>query len=273
MDASLTIALRVYPGINKVPAFYSEDKLKLFGLSLRSLASGLEGVDYRVVVILDNCPREYEELVAATLPQGSYELLPKPGIGNYGTYELQIDLLSESESEFVFFGEDDYLYRPGAFAQALAFMRSSEAPDFLSLYDHLDYYRLPLHDHPVELTEYGGQHWRSADSTTLSFLTTPEVVRETREVLLSFTRGCHDAAMWMALTKRHLFNPVRAVALYRQAHRYGRWIYRAWQYNFGQVLFGRKRRLYAPVPALATHLDEPLLAPGVDWNEVAARFE
>jgi hypothetical protein len=33
-----------------------------------------------------------------------------------------------------------------------------------------------------------------------------------------------------------------------------------------QILFGRKRQLWIPVPGIATHLDSKALSPNVDWR-------
>jgi len=271
--AELTVALRVYPGISKEPAFHPDDKLKLFGLSIRSLVPALEDVSTRVVFLLDRCPPEYRDLIEPLFQHIPHTFVEFDGAGNHRTFSEQIDILSAAETEYVCFAEDDYLYRAGSFRKALDFMRSDGYVDFVTLYDHSDYYQLLLHDHPVKVRQREGQHWREASSTTLSFITRPETVRSTRRVLESFCRGNHDAAMWMAITKTHVYHPFRAMRLYRAEHRFGRWIFRAWQYSSRYLLFGQRRSLFVPVPALATHLESSLLSPGVDWDGVAAHYE
>ena len=58
----LAIAYRIYPCISKMPPVYSDDKYKLAELCLKSFSKALEGIDYRMWVILDNCPPDYYEL-------------------------------------------------------------------------------------------------------------------------------------------------------------------------------------------------------------------
>ena len=46
---------------------------------------------------------------------------------------------------------------------------------------------------------------------------------------------------------------------------FAKMIAKAWLYGWPQILFGKRVKLWAPVPALATHLDVRALSPAVDW--------
>jgi hypothetical protein len=42
-------------------------------------------------------------------------------------------------------------------------------------------------------------------------------------------------------------------------------IAKAWLYGWPQILFGKRMKLWVPVPGLATHLDSKALSPSIDW--------
>jgi len=41
---------------------------------------------------------------------------------------------------------------------------------------------------------------------------------------------------------------------------------KAWIYNWDQILFGRRRKLWVPIPGIATHMDANALSPTIDWK-------
>ena len=43
-------------------------------------------------------------------------------------------------------------------------------------------------------------------------------------------------------------------------------VLRAWLFGWVQILFGKRYRLWNPVPGIATHLDASALAPTIDWE-------
>lgn len=114
MQYDLAIAYRVYPGISKSPAFYSTDKLALAELGLRSLRLALGDLRTRLYAILDGCPPEYEALVLRYFPAEHTEIVHRQRAGNAATFIEQLDyLLEQPHAKFVYFAEDDYLYRQG----------------------------------------------------------------------------------------------------------------------------------------------------------------
>jgi hypothetical protein len=71
--------------------------------------------------------------------------------------------------------------------------------------------------------------------------------------------------MWLSLTKRRVFDPVAPFRYLLQGLFYWNILVKAWLYGWRQILFGRRRRLWVPVPGIATHLDATGLGPNVDW--------
>ena len=61
MPYDLVIAYRIYPTVSKVPPAYPTDKYKLSELCLKSFREATAGLRVKMHVILDNCPKEYEE--------------------------------------------------------------------------------------------------------------------------------------------------------------------------------------------------------------------
>ncbi len=146
MQYDLAIAYRVYPGISKSPAFYSTDKFALAELGLRSLRLALGDLRTHMYAILDGCPPEYETLVRRYFAPEHTEIVHRRRVGNAATFIEQLDyLLEQQHAEFVYFAEDDYLYRPGTLPCLLAFAEEHRDAHFLAPYDYPDYYQMPLH--------------------------------------------------------------------------------------------------------------------------------
>ncbi|HEV2146516.1 MAG TPA: hypothetical protein VGR37_03785 [Longimicrobiaceae bacterium] len=265
--ADVAIAYRIYPRVSRATPVFSEDKLRLAELCLRSFRRSLGSLRVKVWAILDGCPPEYEALFRATFAPEELEIVSLPGVGNAATFERQIEiLLGQTESDLVYFCEDDYFYRDGEFAEMIAFLREHPDADFVSPYDHRDYYRLDIHDEPARIRAFGGRHWRTAASTCLTFLTTRRVLRETKEVFRSYCRGNSDAGLWFSLSKHSVRNPLR-VLRYLVSDRLNTTIaYHAWRHCAGQLALGRRRSLWIPIPSIATHMDVIHLAPAVDWS-------
>ncbi len=264
----LAIAYRTYPKVAK-PALglpFSDDKLRLSEVCLRSFKESLGGLRVKIWAVLDGCPAEYQDLFKKYFAADDLVLVPTGSVGNRATFGRQIDiLLAQQESDLVYFAEDDYFYLPGQFPRMVEFLRSHNDVDFVTAYDHRDCYTLDLHRFPKILRVSGNHHWRTAASTCLTFLARKEALRRCEPVFRSYGRRNDDCSLWLSLTKHSLFNPARFL---RYAHRqplFARTIAKAWFYGWKQILFGRRRRLWVPVPGMATHLDSQALSPGIDW--------
>lgn len=264
----ISIVYRIYPKISKIPAVFPDDKLKMSEVCLSSFKRALEGLSYKLWVLLDNCPEEYFDLFKKYFGN-SAELISMPAVGNPGTFGKQMDiLLNQNDSEYVYFAEDDYFYLDNAFHEMLAFMKSEFKPDFLTPYYHLDYDTMDIHRWNKSEINFKERDWRTESTTCMTFLTTKEVLRQTEKVFRTYTRKNYDASLWLTLTKKRIFNPVIYPNYLFKEFSTFKILGKAWLYSAVDLLFGSKYRLYAPVQSLGTHLDNKFLAPGIDWYKL-----
>jgi len=94
---------------------------------------------------------------------------------------------------------------------------------------------------------------------------------ETADVFKSYARRNSDLGLWMALTKYRVLNPWSFVHSLADGLFVSASYALAWRHTWRQILFGKRRLLVAPTPALATHMETSVLAPGVDWEKIWAR--
>jgi len=264
----LAVAYRIYPKVAKAAAGlpFSEDKYCFADACLRSFRQSLGNLRAKMWVLLDGCPPEYGALFRQYFDATDLELISLAGVGNLQTFSKQIEiLLEQQDAEIVYFAEDDYFYLPGQFHLMIDFLRSSSDVDFVSPYDHLDCYTLKLHHHRKWLRVFADRHWRTAASTCLTFLTTQRTLRETQGIFRSYSRSNFDASLWLSLTKHSLFNPLLFLHYATKHSWLGKIVVKAWLYNWSQILLGRRRKLWVPVPAIATHMNVQALSPAIDW--------
>jgi hypothetical protein len=263
----IAVAYRVYPRLSRGAEGFGMPKFDLASLCLRSFRQCLGPVQAKVWALLDNCPDPYEKLFREVFPPEDLEVVRFPGVGNSGTFKAQLEILSgQVAAPLVYLAEDDYLYRPGMLASMVEFISANPDVDFVSPFDHPDYYTLPLTRPRCTLRVCGSTHWRTAGSTCLTFMTRRETLRETRPVFETYTRRNYDSSLWMSLTKHRIFNPGATLRLLLRSRVERMTVAKAWLFGWRQVLFGPTRRLWTPVPSIATHLVCGGLAYGVDWR-------
>ncbi len=270
----LAVCLRIYPRVSGTPIFGFTDKLELVQLSLRTLKAGIGNLRVKLWVLLDNCPEAYRELIESLFSDCAPEFIHLPGIGNEATFGRQIEiLLNQAAADLVYFAEDDYLYLPGALERGVNFMNRHPEADFLTLYDHPDYYTRYIHKiRGVEVVE-DGYRWRTVVSTCLTFMTRKSVLAQTADVLRTYTRKNSDLGVWMALTKIRALNPwVFLLSIPEGLFLCGSY-FSAWRHTWRYILFGRRRSIWAPSPSLATHMESSCIAPTVEWNTLLAGSE
>lgn len=261
----LAVAYRVYPGVSKTPLRHADDKLRLVETCLASFCRATQGLRVRMWAILDGCPPAYEALFRTYFPGDSLTVLRLGGEGNLATFGHQIRLLRDQRAaEWVYFAEDDFFYLPGALTRMLEFARAHPDADFVTAYDHADYYTRPAHAHRHLVRSHAGRHWRTANSTVLTFLTTRRTLERTADVFESYCRGSHDFTLWLTLTGEAR-SPGLLLRLLRDDPVMFRLALKSWLRAPLRTAVGRRHRLWAPVPALATHLERTTLAPAVDW--------
>jgi len=264
----LAVAYRIYPAVSK-PAVglpCSEDKFRLAEMCLRSFRGCLGPLRAKVWALLDGCPPEYNALFRKYIDPRDLVILELDRIGNRATFGKQLDiLLAQEDSEVVYFAEDDYFYLPRQFPAMLSFLTGHPEVDFISPYDHLDCYTLDFHRTPKWLTVSASHHWRTAASSCMTFLTQKQTLARCESVFRSYQRRNDDCAVWLSLTKHRVRNPF-ALSRYLLGSQFG-WksMLKAWLYCWKQIVFGKKMKLWVPIPGMATHLSYGLLSPNVDW--------
>jgi hypothetical protein len=264
----VAIAYRIYPKVAK-PAIglpFSDDKYRLSEVCLQSLRRSLGSMRARIWVLLDGCPPHYADLFRKYFNPEDLVLLPLQGIGNYQTFNRQIEiLLGQNDAELIYFAEDDYFYLPDQFHLMTDFLQAYPDVDFVTPYDHLDCYTLELHRKPKWLRVYNNHHWRTAASTCLTFLTTRSILKQTERVFRTYSRRNFDSSLWLSLTKENLMRPVDLGRWAVRQRHLAKIVAKAWLFGFPQIIFGKRRNLWAPVPGIATHLDANALSPTIDW--------
>jgi len=266
----LAVCYRIYPGVSRDPMFGFKDKLALVRLNLETFRESLGDLKIKLWVLLDNCPPPYAELVKSIFPEMPLELIPLGGEGNGATFIRQVAILSgQTDAGLVYFAEDDYLYLPRALECAVKFMRRHPRADFVTLYDHADYYSKYIHRfRGAEFTE-DGRRWRAVASTCLTFIARRDALMESAAVFRTFP-GNPDLGLWLALTKKRIVNPWSWLRSLEDGLFCSATHALAWKYAWRQILFGKRRTLWAPAPSLATHMEIGGLAPGVDWDGIFA---
>jgi hypothetical protein len=268
----LAVAYRICPRTSRsLPPVCAESKYTLSALCLRSFKSSLGTLRVKVWAILDDCPIAYEELFKSLWSSGDLVLLRYPRIGNAATFGKQIEVLTrQNDANIVYLAEDDYVYLPGKFHRLVDLMRANSDVDFCSPYDHPDYYNHSFHLHRSRVKVEAGQVWKTQNCTTCTMLMRKSTLKETRSTLLSYTRFKRwnvDVCIWLSLTKELVLNPFRLLTLPFMFPYVGASLVFAWLLNWKQILFGRRYSLWVPVPSLATHMVNGLLAPYVDWRQ------
>jgi len=263
----LTIAYRIYPEISKNPIVFNDDKYKLSDLCLRSLKSSLGDLKVKIFVLLDNCPAEYIDMFKKYFDEDDMEIIQLNGVGNLVTFGMQIKLLLEQNySNIVYFAEDDYFYLPNQFKEMIKFLKNNGDVDFVSPFDHIDYYKYNFHNYKSKIKVSDEKHWRNVATTCLTFLTTKEILKDTKNIFMTYTKGNYDTSIWASLTKYNIFNPFKLFKYSKKPY-FVAVFFKSWRYSFIQHLFGKKRTLWVPIPTIATHMESEDLSPTIDWNK------
>jgi hypothetical protein len=223
-------------------------------------------LNVKVIALLDNCPDEYETLFSKYFHEEDLEILRLPQTGNANTFKMQIEILLDQKfSEIIYFAEDDYFYFPECFQSMLSMMNSSFKPDFLTSFDHLDHYRLALHNYKYETVQNDDYKWRTSATTCLTFMTTKTKLKETKDIFLTYAKNNYDSSLWMSLTKLKLFDPIYYIQMLLDG-RMTRVILKLWWFGWKRIFIGRRYKLYCPLPTLSTHMDSDALPPEINWQ-------
>jgi hypothetical protein len=294
------ICYRIYPGVSKTPFVHADDKYTLSELALASLKLSLGELRIKFVALLDNCPAKYRTMFERIMGEYDLEVIEySTTAGNGATFAKQIEILTSSDCEFVYFAEDDYFYVPSAFPAMIEFMRQNPDADFATPYDHPDYYSEEFaeihnkkqyirvqqnHGKSVfnQLTEANNTqyqqsdtvpvlHWRTAQTTCLTFLARRKSLIQAKKVFMSFARRNYDGSIWLALNKSGVYNPVQILTALLTNINLFKIYAKAWYFTPWQCLFGKKYTLWSPMPTIATHAEQTGVAHARDWDSELER--
>lgn len=230
----MKVFYRIYPGKPDDRPFANGEKDRLMGVCLTSfLESCLQAkANIQLHVLLDGCPFSWKDAVHRIVRSYSCEGLIQytiddlGGIGNKPSFLKQLEMALDGRSnEFVYFAEDDYLYRP----EAIGRMVGIAGIGLVTPYDHPDRYLRSDNRPDGALRIMGDYHWRTHESTTMTFGISHAILTEVQDIMRE--HACEGRKMWY---------PILDVG------------YKIW----------------GPVPSLATHVHDGVLAPCVDWSEV-----
>lgn len=273
MTYDIAIAYRCYPKISKKPFQWSDDKLSMICWWLESLLRCTQDLKVKLYIIDDGCPIERQKDIKKYIESVDFEYITTPSIGNAGTFKKQVELLShQKDAAFVYFAEDDYIYTDKGFSEWIQLLKNNKA-DFVTLFDHRGHYTAYHHSiqHHYIIDDTHQRIWKTLPSTCMTFMTSKTILLETQQYLLKYSAWVRDYPLRLWLTKYNIFRWIDIDRSYKdkllytikipatRLHLGMLWI-KCWK----QVLFGKKYRLYCPVPSIATHLESEDRAPLVD---------
>ena len=189
-------------------------------------------------VIADNISDDTYNMICRNIKADN---ITKVSIGHgAGTFNLALDkALQLNDSEYVYFVENDYLHLPNSYNVLKEGLDFGVA--YVTLYDHPDKYLDPsLGGNPycqggaentkVFLTH--STHWKITNSTTMTFATRVECLRQDEEILRRWTNGTHpdDFKMFIELNQKG-------------------------------------RNIISSIPSFATHGETRWLSPLVNWRK------
>jgi hypothetical protein len=190
--------------------------------------------------------REWTQTLEKALAKKG-ELIERRKQGNnLASLQALADASSQPADEVVIMAEDDYLWLAPALIEQFRAITSLPC-DYATVYDHpliyegLDY---PHWYSATHLTKH--RHWTAFESTCMTFASTAGVIKSDFEVFKK-----HHTSGLPYPDDREFFREVQGLGPYQVV-----------QHLPSKLLLGS-------VPALATHVHLPHLAPLIDWEQVA----
>ncbi len=190
-------------------------------------------------IIADNVSKETSDMIEKYKSKDHILYVDK---GNgAATFNIALDeALQMSDSDTVYFLENDYLHKPDS--RVIIEEGLSLGAKFVSLYDHPDKYLSPeqggnpyceggAEDTRVYLTD--SVHWKITNSTTMTFAAQVSTLRKNEKILRHHTSGTHPNDFQMFLELRYA-----------------------------------KELLVTPIPCYATHGETAWLSPLTDWSKI-----
>ena len=196
----------------------------------------------KMTIIADCVNNELKETIDS-YKASNIEILHKELGSNGSSFLFQIDFAASlSSGEIVLFQEDDYLYKSACWpydSRITYHELTKEAlrfAEYVSFYDHPDKYLSPKFGGNKFITDRGventgifrtkNSHWKFTNSTTCTFATISDVIRQDQKIWKTFCSGKHP----------HDFQSFLALGL-------------------------RGRKLATSLPGRSTHTEKPWLSP------------
>lgn len=262
----LVIAYRIYPGLTKPTPIFNNDKYQLSKLCIKSFSNSLKGIKAKIFILLDNCPDNYEQLFRDYLESHTLEIIRLNGEGNAATFLRQCDLLlNQTDSDIIYFAEDDYFYLESAFQEMIKLIKENDV-HFITPYNHPDTYNHPLHSYKKEILKSKSMDWIRTMSTTMTFMTKKQYLKETYQIFKSYGKNNYDTSIWMAITKLNAYSIATFLKGIMNKQILKTYI-KLYLFSFDKLLFSKKYNLYQPKESISTHMENDFLAPGINWDE------
>lgn len=225
------------------PPYYSKE------LSLKSLLNSLKRVkDYKLTLYYDSMvvPDVFRDLIK----KGGGNIIKMNSLGNSGSFwHVFKDALKLPKRDWVYFVEDDYIHTLDSIKKLQECTERIKDADYITLFDHPvryvdDYhYGLDLPHRNNEIYISQTHHWRTQESTTMTFASKVETLQEDSLIFDKYVRKLDVPE------DRELFKRLQGLVGYEK----------------GSPL----RTLVGPIPSLATHCHIPWMAPIIEWEDIA----
>lgn len=270
MKYDLVIAYRICPKMSKKsPDYVGTDKLAFSRKCLESFKNSLEGLNYKIYALLDNCPKEYEDLFVNLFGRESLEILHLEDYGNKRTFKKQIDILSgQDDAEIVYFAEDDYFYVENI--KKMVDLLKLKKADFVTPYEHVSCY---IDDHVISnrVTLFEEKRFVSVQHACLTFMTTKQNLIDNKRYFNIYVDWFgSDFVVWGCITLGFsFFKYLKLIVEPKNFSLINMKVYGSMVlYALHRFLVNKKYVLVMPIISLATHVERDFMAPGFDWKKI-----
>jgi len=209
------------------PTWFS--KINCFNSIHHSIKNSKYKDDIKLIVFLDGD----KSILSDHIEGYGYNIIYKKFNSGPDSLKYQLDFSDDINDSDIYFLEDDYLHILDAIDHIYTGVRKF---GLITGYDCLDRYtRLDDITRDKEsIYFYNKRHWRTAESTTLTWAVSKEF-------------------------KNNIISTFKS---------YG-WVDR----QFFRDMYAKGIRLYQPMPGVSTHVHEPYLTPGIDWEKINNSFD
>jgi hypothetical protein len=160
-------------------------------------------MNFKIYIILDNCPIIYKIFFQKYKNKYDIEVIEcRSKKGNSKTFMLQLDLLKNANTDYVFFVEDDYYFSNNFINKVTSFMNKFKV-DFVTPLYHKDYEKLEWHKYEKNKVLYDCNTWINVASSTLTFFARKKSLIKNYKIFKTFKYKNYDSAIWFAITKKN----------------------------------------------------------------------